>query len=112
MDYVGRQNVLSPSGGVSLKPIKRLSVLYTQFLFWRANDHDALYGNGGGVFRSGIGTTARYVGTESDLIATYQIDPRILGYVSYNHFFSGEFIKQTGPSRGSDYVYGALQFTF
>jgi len=61
---------------------------------------------------SGIGTTARYVGTESDLIATYQIDPRILGYVSYNHFFSGDFIKQTGPSRGSDYVYGALQFTF
>lgn len=112
MDYVGRQNIISPSGGVSLKPIQRLSVLYTQFLFWRANVHDALYGNGGGVFRSGIGTTARYVGTESDLIATYQLDSHVLGYVSYNHFFTGEFIKETGPSRGSSYVYGALQFTF
>jgi alginate export protein len=112
MDYVGRQNIISPSGGVSVRPIQRLSVVATQFLFWRANVHDALYGNSGGVFRSGIGTTARYVGTESDLIATYQFDPRVLGYVSYNHFFTGDFIQKTGPSRGSDYYYGALQFTF
>ena len=112
MDYVGRQNILSPSGGMSVRPIQRLSVLFTQFLFWRANDHDALYGNSGGVFRAGTGTTARYVGTESDLIATYQFHPQVSGYASYNHFFSGDFIKQTGPSRGSDYVYGALQFTF
>jgi hypothetical protein len=112
MDYVGRQNILSPSGGMSVRPIQRLSVLFTQFLFWRANVHDALYGNGGGVFRSGTGTTARYAGTESDLIATYQFDRHVLGYASYNHFFPGEFIKKTGPSRGSDYFYGALQFTF
>ena len=112
MDYVGRQNILSPSGGVSVRPLQRLSVLFTQFGFWRANDHDALYGNSGGVFRSGIGTTARYVGTESDVIGTYQFDPRVLGYVSYNHFFPGDFIQKTGPSRGSDYFYGALQFMF
>jgi Alginate export len=112
IDYVGRQNILSPSGGVSVKPLQRLSVLFTQFAFMRANVHDALYGNSGGVFRSGTGTTARYVGTESDLIATYQFDPRVLGYVSYNHFFPGDFIKKTGPSRGSDYYYGALQFMF
>jgi hypothetical protein len=112
MDYVGRQNILSPSGGVSVRPMQRLSVVATQFLFWRANEHDALYGNSGGVFRSGTGTTARYVGTESDLIATYQFDRRVQGYVSYNHFFTGDFIQKTGPSRGSDYVYGALQFTF
>jgi Alginate export len=112
MDYVGRQNILSPSGGVSVRPIRPLSVLFTQFLFWRANVHDALYGNSGGVFRSGSGTTARYVGTESDLIATYQFDSHVLGLASYNHFFPGDFIQKTGPSHGSDYVYGALQFTF
>ena len=112
MDYVGRQNIISPSGGASVRPIQRLTVLFTQFAFWRANVHDALYGNSGGVFRSGTGTTERYVGTESDLIATYQFDSNVLGYVSYNHFFPGDFIKKTGPSRGSDYVYGALQFTF
>jgi hypothetical protein len=112
MDYVGRQNIVSPSGGVSLRPMARLSVTVSQFLFWRASVHDALYGNSGTVFRSGTGTTARYVGTESDLIAAYQFDRHVSGYISYNHFFPGDFIRATGPARGSDYTYGALQFTF
>lgn len=42
MDYVRRQNILSPSGGVSLRPTSSLSVLLTQFGFWRASVHDAL----------------------------------------------------------------------
>ena len=112
IDYVGRQNILSPSGGVSLRPMSRLSVVMTQFLFWRASVHDALYGNSGTVMRPGTTTNARYVGTETDLIATYRFDRHVLGYASYNHFFPGDFIRATGPARGSDYVYGALQYTF
>jgi hypothetical protein len=112
IDYVGRQNILSPSGGVALRPMPRLSVLLTQFLFWRASVHDAMYGNSGLVMRPGTGTTARYIGAETDLIATYQFDRHVLGYASYNHFFPGDFIRATGPARGSDYVYAALQFTF
>jgi hypothetical protein len=27
-------------------------------------------------------------------------------------FFPGEFIEKTGPSRGSDFLYGAIQYTF
>ena len=112
VDYVGRQNILSPSGGVTLRPAPRLSVAVTQFLFWRASVHDAFYNNSGGVMRAGTGTTARYIGAESDLLATYQFDRHVLGYASYNHFFPGDFIRQTGPARGSDYVYAALQYTF
>ena len=26
--------------------------------------------------------------------------------------FPGEFIEKTGPSRGSDFLYGAIQYTF
>ena len=112
VDYVGRQNMLSPSGGVTLRPAPRLSVVATQFLFWRASVHDAFYNNSGGVMRAGSATTARYIGTETDLLATYQFDRHVLGYASYNHFFPGDFIRQTGPARSSDYVYAALQYTF
>ena len=112
MDYVGRQNILSPSAGVSLRPMPRLSVLLTQFLFWRASVDDAWYGNSGNVIRPGTGSTERYLGTETDLIATYQFDRHVGAYASYNHFFPGAFIRETGPARSSDYVYAALQFTF
>ena len=112
VDYVGRQNILSPSSGVTLRPMPRLSVAVTQFLFWRASVHDDFYDNSGNVARSGSGTTARYIGAETDLLATYQFDRHVLGYASYNHFFPGAFIRATGPALGSDYVYAALQFTF
>jgi hypothetical protein len=111
-DYVGRQNVLSPSAGVSLRPASSLTVSVMQYGFWRASLHDALYNSGGSVLRPGTGTAARYIGAETDLVATYQFDRHLLGYASYNHFFPGVFIQKTGPARGSDYGYAALQFTF
>jgi hypothetical protein len=111
-DYVGRQNIVSPSAGVSVQPVPRLTVSLTQFGFWRASIHDALYNSAGAVLRPGTATDARYIGTETNLVATYQFDRHLLGYASYNHIFAGEFIRQTGPDHGSDYVYGALQYTF
>ena len=111
-DYVGRENILSPSAGVSLRPASAVTVSLTQFGFWRASVHDALYNSSGSVLRSGTGTTERYVGAETNLVATYQFDRQVLGYASYNHFFPGDFIRTTGPARGSDYVYAALQYTF
>ena len=111
-DYVGRQNILSPSAGVSVRPASSLAVSVTQFAFWRASVHDALYNFAGSALRPGTGTAERYIGAETDLVATYQFDRHVLGYASYNHFFPGDFIRTTGPARSSDYVYAALQFTF
>jgi hypothetical protein len=56
----------SPHASVLHPP--RLSVVATQFLFWRASICDAFYNNSGGVMRPGNGTTARYIGAETDLL--------------------------------------------
>jgi len=55
---------------------------------------------------------ARYVGAEIDLLATYNLTLHVQCYAGYGHFFPGEFIDKTGPSRGSDFLYGAIQYTF
>lgn len=111
-DYVGRQNIISPSVGVSVKPTSSLGVSVLQYGFWRASVHDGLYNSGGSVLRPGSGTTERYIGAETDLVATYKFDRHVTGYASYNLFFPGTFIQTTGSSRRSDYVYAALQYTF
>jgi hypothetical protein len=111
-DYIGRQNIISPSAGVDLHPLANLSIVATQYFFWRASLRDAVYDSSSAVLRPGTGSDARYVGAEINVVATYHFDRHLLGYASYNHFFPGAFIRATGPSRGSDYVYGALQFTF
>jgi hypothetical protein len=112
IDYIGRQNIISGSGGVSMTPVRDLTVSLQQYFFWRASDRDALYNKAGAVLRPGTTTTARYVGAEIDLIATYAFTRHILGYAGYSHFFPGEFIRKTGPHKDSDYVYAAIQYTF
>ena len=112
IDYIGRQNIISANGGVSVTPVRDLTVSLQPYLFWRASDRDALYNKAGAILRPGTTTTARYVGAEVDLIANYAFTPHILGYAGYSHFFPGEFIRKTGPHKDSDYVYAAIQYTF
>jgi hypothetical protein len=112
IDYIGRQNIVSPSAGVSISPIKDLTVSLQQYFFWRASDRDALYNKSGGVLRPGTGTTARYVGAETDVYAIYNFTRHLLGYAGYSRFFTGEFINKTGKDKDSDFYYLAVQYTF
>jgi hypothetical protein len=112
IDYIGRQNIISASGGLIATPIHDLTLSLQQYFFWRASDRDAIYNKAGAVLRPGTGTTARYVGAEVDLLATYNFTRHVQFYAGYSHFFPGEFIEKTGPSRGSDFLYGAIQYTF
>ena len=36
----------------------------------------------------------------------------LLGCEGYSRFFAGDFIREPGQSRESDFLYGALQYTF
>lgn len=83
-----------------------------QYFFWRASDRDAVYNKSGGVLRAGTASRARYVGAESDVLATYNVTRHLQAYVGYSHFFTGEFINKTGPHKDSDFFYAALQYTF
>src|SRR2546425_6674667 len=112
IDYIGRQNIISPNAGVSINPIGGLTLSLQQYFFWRASDRDALYNKSGAVLRPGTSTTARYVGAETDVLATYNITRHLQGYVGYSHFFTGEFISKTGKDKDSDFFYAAIQYTF
>jgi Alginate export len=112
IDYIGRQNIISPSTGITLSPRHDLTLSFQQYFFWRATGRDALYNKSGAVLRRGTTTTARYVGAETDLLVTYNFTRHLLGYAGYSHFYTGEFIHKTGPDKDSDFFYTALQYTF
>jgi hypothetical protein len=86
IDYVGRPNIISASGGLSLTPVRGLILSLQQYVFWRASDRDAIYNKAGAVLRPGTGTTARYVGAEVDLLATYNFTRHVEFYAGYSHF--------------------------
>jgi Alginate export len=112
IDYIGRQNIISGNGGLIIHPTRDLSVSVQQYFFWRASDRDAIYNKSGGALRPGTGTRAWYVGAEIDLLATYNVTRHLQLYGGYSRFFTGEFIERTGPSKDSDFLYGAIQYTF
>jgi hypothetical protein len=87
IDYIGRQNILSASGGLTMTPLRDLTLSLQQYFFWRASDRDAIYNKAGAVLRPGTGTTARYVGAEVDLLATYNFTRHVQFYAGYSHFF-------------------------
>jgi len=64
------------------------------------------------VLRPGTATTARYVGAETDVLATYNFTRHLQGYAGYSRFFTGEFIDKTGKDKDSDFYYVAIQYTF
>jgi len=112
MDYIGRQNVISPNAGISINPIQGLTLSLQQYWFWRASDRDAVYNKSGGVLRAAGNNRDRYFGAETDVYATYNFTRHLLGYAGYSHFFTGEFLNKTGKHRDSDFYYAALQYTF
>jgi Alginate export len=112
IDYIGRQNVISPNAGITISPLDGVTLSLQQYFFWRASDRDAVYNKSGAVLRPGTGTTASYVGAETDVLATYALTRHLLGYAGYSHFFAGEFINKTGQARDSDFYYLAIQYTF
>ena len=112
IDFIGRQNIISPSAGIALSPLRGLTLSLQQYFFWRDSDRDAIYNKSSAVLRPGTTTTARYVGAETDFYATYNFDRHILLYAGYSHFFTGDFIKDTGTDKDSDYFYAAVQYTF
>ena len=112
MDFVGRQNSVDFSHGVTLKPIKKLAVTLTGHNFWRADTNDALYSAGAAVERAGSAGTSDDIGYEVDLIAKYKFNRHLAGLFGYSHFYAGDFIGQSGTKEDMDFIYLQGIFTF
>ena len=112
IDIVGRQNNVDLRLSGRVKPTDKLWVKADWHTFWRADDSDALYNAGGGVVRAGGAGTDTFVGMELDLTAGYTFTHHIKALFGYSHFFTGDFIEDTGSDNDIDFLYTQLQFSF
>jgi len=117
VDIVGRQNITGWNGilrssGFSFVPFNKFTIKTDALSFWRHRQNDALYNAGGGVVRPGNSGDSKYVGFELDFTVRRPINRHFVVVGGYSHFFPGTFIKESGSSKGIDFVYLALQFTF
>jgi hypothetical protein len=107
-DVVGRQNVISPSVGVDLEPVRGLTVALKGHRFWRASVNDALYNAGGAVVRAPGASDSKTVGDELDLTTTFRFARHFIGQLGYSRFFTGPFLEETGPGDDMGFLYVSL----
>lgn len=108
----GRPNLVAAHAGIDLHLTKSVTLLTSHYAFWRQNTDDALYSLSGGVVRADTGSNAAYVGNEFDIAVYWQVNKYWSAYLGYAHFFSGDFLEDTGASKDVDFLYAAVTFTF
>ncbi|MFI5339317.1 MAG: alginate export family protein [Candidatus Methylomirabilales bacterium] len=116
--YFGEIGLIGPANLMDLHPSLDLHITQAVTLtldwdwFWRESPSDGVYSPPGGLLRSGVGSGARYVGTQGEVQATWQIDRHLSVTANYTHFFTGAFLKQTGPAQDIDFVAAWVAYKF
>jgi hypothetical protein len=108
----GRPNLVAAHAGIDFRLPRGVTFSTSHYVYWRQNTDDGLYNLAGGVVRADTGTDAAYVGNEFDVVVSWQLNKYLSAYLGYAHFFSGDFIEETGASKDVDFLYAAVTFTF
>ncbi len=111
-DLIARKNLLAGQVAMHLHPTSKLTLSVWWHAFFRANTADAAYRVPGAVLRAAGGNTSRDIGSEIDLMLKYKVDRHWTVAFEYAHFFTGDFINQTGPSADTDFWWVGATGTF
>ena len=93
-----------------LTPTPVLTVLGYCYFFWRQSPRDGVYNVPGFPIRPTGPSRARYVGTQPEVDASWQLNRYCSLTASYVVFTAGSFIQETPPARTIHYL--ASWFTF
>jgi Alginate export len=111
IDLFGWQNLQDEKVGVSIIPIRKLTVGSVFHNLNLAKSTDALYnGAGNAVVRNVSGSAGTHIGEEWEVTGGYQVTKFLTSGVGYGHLFPGEFVQKA--TKGSSYNISYLFFTY
>lgn len=114
MDLFARSNIEDLNCLIELQPHDKLKLLAWWHLFYLQDGRDVPYNVNMTPFVTTPGGS-QYLGQELDLLATWQVAPRLSMLFGYSHFFTGSWYR-TNPAAPSDedadffYVQSQLNF--
>jgi hypothetical protein len=113
LDLVGRENIHDWNFQAAFYPTKWITAVAQYHVFRLDQARDALYGPPPGYpveRRDPSGAAGTNVGQEIDLTANFQLDRHNSVLIGFSKLFSGDFIRQTGPSVNPELFY--VQYSF
>jgi hypothetical protein len=114
MDLILWKNLHAASAQLTVWPVKWLSLHADGHVFWLDKRQDAWYAlNGRPTRRDASGRAGSHLGQELDLYVRVKLwEDRLLVWTGYSHFWTGEYLRETGKSEDQDWVFCHVQFNF
>ena len=94
----GPFNFIDAHPVLMFSPLPSISCDLDAGWFWRESLEDGLYQIGGALIRPSGGSRARYIGNQINFELRWSLDLHTTIAVNLAGFFTGRFLKDTGPA--------------
>jgi hypothetical protein len=81
-------------------------------LLWRQATEDGVYNIAGILTHAPANSTARFIGAQIQQEIDYAFTRHLSGSLAYEHFFAGEFLKQSPPGHSLNFISPQLTYNF
>jgi hypothetical protein len=105
IDFISLQNLNDYRYQISAKPHKKLKLQADYHMIYLDTVKDSWYNVARGVARTATTAVDSHVGDEIDLTADFKFNDQLNVGVGYSHFFSGDYLRQTGTDDDADFFY-------
>lgn len=113
MDLFSWRNMHNIKLSADAKPLEKLKLQCDLHFFWLDETAGGWFNAGGATIRPGTPNNVdNFVGEELDLTAIYRLNKHVVFMAGYSHFFSGEFVRETGPGDDADWGYVQTTLSF
>ena len=116
MDVFAWQNLHNAMLSFKVTPVKNVTAQVDYNAFWLADTNDTWYRANGITAVRPLNARSRaasdYVGSEVDLIVTWNATKNLQVQGGYSHFFAGDYLKGTGFHSDADFGYVQATITF
>jgi hypothetical protein len=116
--YFSEDSLIGPANHIDLNPsvdlhfMDNFTLTVNWDFFWRESIQDGVYNNAVTLVRSGKNSSARYVGNQPQAQLQWNLDHHITFSATYAHFFTGDFLQETGPAMDVDYFTAWITYKF
>lgn len=113
LDFFRWQNMREAALGVTVSPTAKLKLTPQTNFFWLESTSDAWVNSSGTVLRSKTsGERGHYVGQEVSLRAAYAWNSHVQWETGYAHFFTADYVGDTGSNDDTDWIYTQVNLKY
>jgi hypothetical protein len=109
---IGPYNVILARPKLQLNVTRSVTFNPNLEMLWRESTQDGTYGIVGYPNHAASLSSARYIGAQIDSDVDWAINRHTTFSVDYEHFFPGQFLKQTPPNRSVNFIAPQIIFNF